>query len=75
MRAISLMVVAALLGGCEVGQPTFVWSQDGATAADMRRDDARCRNEGVAIASMNRYTRAIVVYQNCMVASGWTRTG
>lgn len=75
MRSISLVVVVALLGACSVGEPTFTWSQDGATAADMRRDDARCRNEGVAVAGMNPYARAVVVYQNCMIASGWTRTG
>ena len=75
MQALSLMVAAALLGACSAGEPTFTWSQDGATAADMRRDDARCRNEGVAVAGMNPYARAVVVYQNCMIASGWTRTG
>lgn len=74
MRSISLMVVVALLAGCSSGEPTFVWDKRGATEADMRRDDARCRNEGVAIAGLNPYARAVVVYQNCMIAAGWTRT-
>lgn len=70
MKKSTLWVVALALAGC--GNVTHTWDKVGATTADLQRDDARCRNEGMVIAGVNPSAQMIVGYRNCMVAHGWT---
>ena len=76
MRA-ALILFALLLAGCSADPAVMRWSKTEGygTQADLDRDDARCRNEGMAIAGINPAAYAGTVFRNCMVAAGWTPRG
>ena len=70
MLKIGLALCATIFaGGC--ASPTFVWTKQGAVAADHARDDAGCTNEAYLSAAATRVP-AVTFYRNCMVARGWT---
>lgn len=67
------MTAALCVTACTVDPTHTYWRHDsGAGDGQLQRDDARCRNEGMAIAAMNPYAHATTVHRNCMAASGWT---
>ena len=73
---LTAMVAALWVVGCSVDPQHTYWRHDtiprGAGQAQLERDNARCLNEGMAIAAMNPYAHASTAHRNCMAASGWT---
>lgn len=70
------MVTALCVAACSVDPQHTYWRHDtiprGAGQAQLERDNARCLNEGMAIAAMNPYAHASTAHRNCMAANGWT---
>lgn len=73
--ALAVLIASFGVAACSVDPEHTYWRHDSGVKQGqgaLERDNARCLNEGMAIAAMNAYAHASVVHRNCMAASGWT---
>lgn len=66
----SRALLCLLLAGC-----AGAWTREGATAEDLRRDEAACRARAASASSGAGGLAALATYEgvkhDCMVARGW----
>ena len=75
MAKILVLVAALTVAGCSADPSIMRWSKSGATQAELDRDDAQCKNEGLTAAAAHRAIYASEYFRNCMVGRGWRLRG